>query len=340
MTAIALLRACPQRNGCPLVSPRDLRRLDLAPRVKTLVLAAGASVLLHLGAMAALAPRETALITGGGEDAPAALGTSFADFAEGVVSPSEAEPLEVERADSILPEPQARAVTPERPRLDTSALAVPLAPDQSAALLPAMPAPTDTSKPTKSTPDTPGPAPTSPPTEIAQTPPPEIIAAAPSQSISPDTNPTELAPETSRKPPPRPDRTAQAQPTRQARAPQGNAPQTATRGSQQGSTGQTASEAPARAQANVQGNAAASNYSGEVLRRIQRTRQARSPARGQVLVAFSVANNGALASVAVTRSSGHAGLDRTAVDHIRRAAPFPPPPAGAQRQFSFEFVGR
>ncbi|ATX65615.1 TonB family protein [Roseinatronobacter bogoriensis] len=333
MTATALLRACPQRNGCPLVSPRDLRRLDLAPRVKTLALAAGASVLLHLGAMAALAPREAALIAGGGEDAPAALGTSFADFAEGVLSPSEAEPLDMEQAATTPPVPPAQALTPHPPQPEQAALVAPMAPDQSAALLPAMPESPETSSPPERAPRT-----ASEPT--ARTAPPEIIAAAPSQTISPDTSPSELAPATSRTPPARPDRAAPPQPTRQARAPQGNAAQTAARGSQQGSDGQSTSQAPARAQASAQGNAAASNYPGEVLRRIQRTRQARSPARGQVLVVFTVGNNGNLASASVARTSGHSGLDQAALDHIRRAAPFPPPPTGAQRQFSFEFVGR
>ena len=337
MTATALLRACPQRNGCPLVSPHDLRRLDLAPRLRTLVLAAGASVLLHLGAMAALAPREMALIAGGGEDAPAALGTTFADFTEGMLSPSEAEPIEADPADTLHPAPPAQILPPHPPQPDTVSLAVPLAPDQSTALLPAMPEPVATTSPPEQMPDTPPTAPTTSPAEPAQTPPPEILAAAPSETIRPDTSPSELAPETSRTPPPRPDRT---QPTQQTRAPQGNADQTATRGSQQGSAGQAASQAPARAQASAQGTAAASNYPGDVLRRIQRTRQVRSPARGVVLVAFSVGSNGGLASVSVARSSGHAGLDQTALDHIRRAAPFPPPPNDAQRQFSFEFVGR
>jgi protein TonB len=77
-----------------------------------------------------------------------------------------------------------------------------------------------------------------------------------------------------------------------------------------------------------------------VLRKIQRVRQVRSPARGRVVVAFSIAPSGALASVSVSRSSGHAALDRVALEHIQRAAPFSPPPQGAQRQFNFEFVGR
>lgn len=339
MSAAALLRACPQRNGCPLVRPRDLRRMDLAPRVKTLVLAGAASVLLHLGATAALAPRDMAMIAGGGEDAPAALGTSFADFAEGVLTPSEAELSEVEPMEPVLPETPAQPVTPHAPDTAAPVLALPLATDQSAALLPATPAPDQPDAVPEIVPDTPPPAlsPAPPQSEMAQ--------AAPPEAISPDTSPTDLAPEISRKPPPRPDRTAPRStptpaPTQQARAPQGNAAQTAARGSQQGETGPAASQAPARAQASAQGNAAASNYPGEVLRRIQRTRQTRSPARGQVLVAFSVAQNGALASVSVSRSSGHAGLDQTALDHIRRAAPFPPPPAGAQTGFSFEFVGR
>ena len=129
MTAAALLRACPQRNGCPLVSPRDLRRLDLAPRLKNLVVAAGASVLLHLGAMAALAPRETALIAGGGEDAPAALGTSFADFAEGVLAPSEAEPVEPETTEAV---PAAPPSTSTGTACTTAAGYTPLCPADAA----------------------------------------------------------------------------------------------------------------------------------------------------------------------------------------------------------------
>ena len=63
-------------------------------------------------------------------------------------------------------------------------------------------------------------------------------------------------------------------------------------------------------------------------------------ARGRTVVAFSISDAGALASVKVLQSSGSTDLDQVAVDHIRRAAPFPKPPSGARRQFSFEFVGR
>lgn len=334
MTAAALLRACPQRNGCPLVRPHDLRRLDIAPRLKTIALAAAASVLLHLGAMAALTPREMALIAGGGEDAPAALGTSFADFAEGIMTPSEMDPISPDPTESVPPDTIAEAASTPIQEPIQPTISVPAAKDVSEALLPTPPQ-------QDRLPVLPDMVDAIPPVErLDATSPQDMAQAAQPETLTPDTTPTERAPDASRKPPPRPDRTTPPQPTRQARAPQGNSAQTATRGSQQGAQGQAASETTTSVQASAQGNAAASNYPGDVLRRIQRTRQARSPARGQVLVAFSVANNGSLASVSVTRSSGHAGLDQTAVDHIRRSAPFPPPPSGAQRQFSFEFVGR
>jgi periplasmic protein TonB len=322
MTAHALLRACPQRDGCPLVSPRDLRRLDIAPRWRLVALAASVSLLAHMGAMAAFAPRDSALIAGGGEDAPAALGTAFADFAQGIITPSATEALPPERTEPIFPETAARPLPPSVSRQIAPAMAVPTAPVAETAILPMAPVPEAAAQQAPEQPPT-------PPDQIAEalTPNPAPTDLAP--ALAPD-----LAPETSRKPAPRPERSAPAP------APQGNAPQTATRGSQQNADGQSANAAPIRAQAVTQGNAAASNYPGEVLRRIQRTRQARSPARGQVLVAFRVDDRGALASLTVARSSGHPGLDQTALDHIRRAAPFPPPPNGAERQFSFEFVGR
>ncbi len=347
MTARAGLQIIPQRAGETLVSPRDLRQLDLAPRLKLIALAAVASVILHLGAMAALAPRERVLIAGGGTDAPAALGTSFADFAKGVLSPSRAMPLDTDQMAPMLPDVPRQSLVSEAPSQPDHA--APMAADRSAALLPATPDPTQTSRLPEIVPDRSGPQLGIAPQDHAQPylpepaaiAPTERIAAASPKTLRPDTSPTDYAPATSRKPLPRPDRRARAPTPRQAPASQGNAAQTVPRGSQQGSTAQAASPAPARAQnPNAQGNAAASNYPGEVLRRIQRTRQARSPARGLVLVSFTVGYNGGLASVVVARSSGHSGLDQTALDHIRRAAPFPPPPAGAQRQFSFEFVGR
>lgn len=123
--------------------------------------------------------------------------------------------------------------------------------------------------------------------------------------------------------------------------PAGNADTDAARGSTQAQPqGQAVASGAAPAPDSTGGQAAAAAYPGQVLRQITRLRPQRAPARGTVLVRFAIAGSGALADVSVAQSSGSAALDRLALDHIRRAAPFPAPPAGAQTAFSFEFVGR
>lgn len=56
--------------------------------------------------------------------------------------------------------------------------------------------------------------------------------------------------------------------------------------------------------------------------------------RGRAVVVFSIDDAGALTSIHVAVSSGDPAVDQTAMDIIRRSAPFPPPPPGAQRTFS------
>lgn len=96
----------------------------------------------------------------------------------------------------------------------------------------------------------------------------------------------------------------------------------------------------AAAESAGKGKAAAKSYGSEVMKKIRKTRKQKAPARGIAVVSFAIAANGGLASVGVARSSGSAELDAVAVDHIRRSAPFPAPPPGAQTKFSFEFVGK
>lgn len=88
------------------------------------------------------------------------------------------------------------------------------------------------------------------------------------------------------------------------------------------------------------GKTAVAAYGASVMKKIRKTKKAKAPARGSVVVGFSIADNGGLASVEVLRSSGSPDLDQVALDHIRRAAPFPAPPQDTGRQFSFEFVSR
>jgi protein TonB len=165
-----------------------------------------------------------------------------------------------------------------------------------------------------------------------------LSPVTPTETLSPEPETATAAPDKSLRPHPRPDRPA----PQMATQPQGNADRNATRGTATGQDTATAASAPAR-QATAQGDggaAASASYGRAVLTQISRTRKARAPSRGRTVVAFSISDAGALASVQVLQSSGSPDLDRVALDHIRRAAPFPKPPSGAQRQFSFEFVGR
>jgi len=82
-----------------------------------------------------------------------------------------------------------------------------------------------------------------------------------------------------------------------------------------------------------QGNAAVSNYPGRVYAKISRTRRKSAGGSGTARVSFKINTGGGLSSVRLARSSGNARVDAAAIAHIKRAAPFPKPPAGAKRSF-------
>ncbi|MEZ5797734.1 MAG: energy transducer TonB [Paracoccaceae bacterium] len=96
----------------------------------------------------------------------------------------------------------------------------------------------------------------------------------------------------------------------------------------------TSAKASGGAQVSVQ------SYARAVMKKVRATKKRSGAGHGTVVVGFTVARDGGLAGVKVLQSSGNAALDRAAQDHIRRSAPFPPPPEGAGRRFSFEFVGK
>lgn len=154
------------------------------------------------------------------------------------------------------------------------------------------------------------------------------------------------------RPPNRPANLGQAPPPRQTtRAPQqqrpstGNAQQDANRGAvtSRPTTGQATQQGQGRQpnQAAVQAaRQAAAAYPNVVMRRISRVRRQNTRIRGVAVVAFRIGSGGQLTSVSVGRSSGSAELDRIAINHVRRAAPFPPPPSGARTSFSVQIQGR
>jgi protein TonB len=76
------------------------------------------------------------------------------------------------------------------------------------------------------------------------------------------------------------------------------------------------------------------------MRALSRVRKPNVRARGAATIGFSIAPSGGLSSVLVARSSGSAALDRAALRLVQRAAPFPPPPRGARRNFSIQIQGR
>jgi periplasmic protein TonB len=88
------------------------------------------------------------------------------------------------------------------------------------------------------------------------------------------------------------------------------------------------------------GDVSPAAYARAVMRKVRATKRKSGAGKGTVVVGFTIAADGGLASVQVLQGSGDAALDASAVDHIRRSAPFPPPGANAGRGYAFEFVGK
>lgn len=120
----------------------------------------------------------------------------------------------------------------------------------------------------------------------------------------------------------------------------GNARQSAAAGTSAGTNeGRAVSQGQEGQQQEV-GNAAADNYPGLVMRCISKAGRPRVDARGNAIVAFSVDQNGHVASPHVVHSSGNHRFDRAAVATVRNAGPCPKPPSRAQTRFRIRFEGR
>ncbi|ANP37445.1 hypothetical protein JL2886_02556 [Phaeobacter gallaeciensis] len=294
----------------------------------------------------------------GGETALAAEGSAFANLAVGVEAPQPAAVMpEQPRAAQQTPEAAQPVETPQVQRQAQSPMLEPVfVPVVTAAQTPGIevtppqvqsdPIPLKAVTPTPPTTALP---PTQPAVQQAAKPM-EAVEQEPVEQAEAPQSPMEQAPpvEQSLKPrsrPLRPPQMAKAEPVRTppepttpSAQPRGNA--NATRGVAEGAAKQPGGQSrQAGGKARQQGNAAASNYPGQILRRIERAKR-RANVRGEAVVSFRIAPSGALAQVAIARSSGSGRLDDIALAQVRRAAPFPPPPAGARTSFTVRIKGK
>ncbi|MFS4583521.1 TonB family protein [Phaeobacter sp. C3_T13_0] len=245
----------------------------------------------------------------GGNTALAMAGTSFADLAVGVASGSD-------HAGPVSPKSPDRVVAPaaSKPQLNAPMQPVERTVQRTAAQ-----------------------AQTTAVADTAQTTAPKVTQR-PVQNVASRPRPKPATPQLV-KPTPEP----KPVPKERARQPaaRGNSDQASTKGRNTGQAERTAGQAErAPGKAVQQGNAAADDYRGKVLRRIQRAKRQSVNIRGTALVQFSITSSGSIGSAAIAKSSGSAKLDSVALAQVRRAGPFPSPPPGARTRYSVRIKGK
>jgi periplasmic protein TonB len=262
-------------------------------------------------------------MAGGGVQVEARMGSKFEDMAVGTLTaetpdraeepPVDPEPVEPVKAQAVQPEPVVEPVPTPMPELTQQMTPTPTV---MAALTP-MPA-----------------APTAPVT--AQAPKVETITAEPPETEAPlqSQRPKEKTPEVVKKKP-------KKKPVKKVEK-RGNAKRDNTKGADAGQNKDAKATTTGQTQkaASQAGNAAVSNYPGQVMRRISRVGKPRVKSKGEAVIAFTISASGGLGGVSVARSSGSAALDQAALSLIRKAAPFPKPPAGARRNYTIKIKGR
>jgi protein TonB len=216
-----------------------------------------------------------------------------------------------ERPVDLPPEPMATApstpVDPVPPAIEPAPAAVVLSEAEPASAPEPEPVPEPVQEPTPEPEPIPKPGPEVPPADAIPYPAPRLTLVRTSTPTYPAT-------------PPRPS----AQP----------APAAAAKPSSQPSAPSAAASAPSRPTAAAGNRAAVDKYPGQILAQLRRALRypaAAGSVTGEVLVDFTVSANGTASAIRISRSSGHAALDQAALDTVRRAAPFPAIPAGANR---------
>ncbi|MEM0986602.1 MAG: TonB family protein [Pseudomonadota bacterium] len=321
----------------------------------------------HVILLSLLAPRPvTALIAGTGFEVQFGLGTNASDSAPSTgdaaedLSQGEAEddaegtvaaPTETEAP----PEP---ASEPEAPVSDT-----PSAPSDPAAQEPdtALPPQTESEAPAQPEPE-PQPEPVPEPEDIAPEEDPVTPKPEPDPQPEPEPEPkpepqsqTEPQPEPQPAPETAPAETLPNAQTSDSAGPSlGTAPPsdltgtgpdkpstlTGATGSSGAQSGDDVANASAAASPSQAGNAESSNYAGLVMQHISRIRRPRAETPGSAFIRFAVGSDGSLDLAEVSQSSGSSRFDRQALRLVERAAPFPVPPSGVNREFTIEIEGR
>lgn len=299
------------------------------------IVAVLASSLLHVGAMA-IAPRLVAEVSVAGSDSeqPAALGSTFADLvrAGDELSPLQTDqtavsepvatppvmPVETSAVEPVSPASYAAVSTPEL-RVEPSraeGLVPPAPPEKREAVKPETVAAQPTVRPE---PVVPKPAQAIKPVETVETVTPmEELARVPTPVAKPKQKTRE-----------KPRKTSAG--TRAAKSDVNNksGKQDGKKSAKVASSGKSTKKSASR----NAGNAVASNYPGKVYARIARTRQRNAGGRGVAQIRFNISSSGQAVHISVARSSGNTRVDRAAIAHVKRASPFPKPPAGAQTRF-------
>lgn len=218
------------------------------------------------------------------------------------VEMTEPERMDLAVLSAISPEPlEAEAVAPVTPTAAPAETATPVQPVQQAVLEPAeagdlkaAPVPHVLSRPR--------------PSEPTQRPRQQVAAAPPPRAA------------------PKPPVQQQAQP--RLSAPAGNG------GQNQADSVAAKPSAGQQGNSGSGGDAEVSRYPTQVvskLRRALRYPRGGGGAAGEVHVQFTVSSGGQPSGIRVVKSSGNAAIDQAGVDTVTRAAPFPPIPAGANR---------
>lgn len=320
------------------------------------VLALVTSGALHFGGLSFM-PRAKVLVEGGAQLQEVRLGNSFQDVASGVQSAltpqdtaEESPPSEA--TETPPPEELTRPPAPEPLQSQEPETTEPRAPTEAAQDTPSetaeAPAPPEPLKPLQEPAKAPAPQTLAAllPTEALPAPAPEQESEAPQVSRRPALRPKTVE-DAAAKAKPKPKKTAKAQKpkpqkkTKPKKARKKTKPKKGTNAPSQRagkatgtSKGKAKQKSAGKARSKKAGNAKASNYAGLVMRKISRMRRPRVDSRGTARVAFRVSSSGSITSIRIAKSSGSAALDKAALQLVRRAAPFPRPPQGAQRSFT------